>query len=471
MSSLLPLEWRLLVRDHAVWIAGGLVVVSLTFAFASGARWRAFLVQAQQDVAQEEAARYAALAERIAAYQPGGRGADPRQASAIGGPGGARYARLPVLPLAGLSTGQSDLLPAAVRVSTDAREQVLSTAEIENPHRLLEGRFDVTFVILYLFPLLILALSYNVLAGERERGSLRLLASQPTPLSRLLMVRLGVRAAVIVGLTLAMGLAGAVATGAMTAGADTLGRLLLWVAGTVLYGAFWLAVALVVGSRGSGSAATAMTVTGVWLVLTVVVPAAVSFAVTTWYPMPSRVQMVQAMREASDAASARGSAVLARYFEAHPDLLPDGEQYVADAAATRAAVADEVRRLTQPVAEAFDAQAARQRAAADRLRYLSPTLLLRDLLDDVAGTGAARYAQFREQVSAFHAGWVAHFTDMAVTRRPVEHLEAVPTFAFVDETVGAVARRSTPPLALLAIAVLVLGWWSGRNIQRYPLTE
>ena len=51
---------------------------------------------------------------------------------------------LPLQPLAVLSVGQSDFLPSAVRVSNEAREQILSAAEIENPHRLLEGRFDVT---------------------------------------------------------------------------------------------------------------------------------------------------------------------------------------------------------------------------------------------------------------------------------------------------------------------------------------
>ena len=453
----LRLEWRLLVRDHAVWVVAAVVAVSLASGFASGARWRQFLVTAQQEVAQEEAERYKALADRIAAYQPGGRGADPRQPSAIGGRGGSRYAHLPVLPLAGLSVGQSDLLPAAVRVSTDGREQVLSTAEIENPHRLLEGRFDVTFVILYLLPLLILALTYNVLAGERERRSLPLLASQSTPLATVLSARIGLRAVVIAGTTLAIGLAGMLATDVTLTDGNTLARLVVWTLAVGCYSAFWFAVALAVGSRGQGAATTALSAAGVWLVLAVVVPAALSFAVNTFYPMPSRVQMVQAMREASDEASSRGSVLLAQYFEEHPELLPDGEQYVADAAATRAAVAEEVQRLTRPVAETFDTQAARQRAAADRLRYLSPTLLVRDVLDDVSGTGAARYATFTEQVSEFHARWRAHFTALTVARRPVGQLADVPSFTFADESAGDVARRAAPVFLTLVVAIALLG--------------
>jgi hypothetical protein len=42
-------------------------------------------------------------------------------------------------------------------VTTDAKEDVTAGTELENPHRLLTGRFDVAFVLICLYPLLILA--------------------------------------------------------------------------------------------------------------------------------------------------------------------------------------------------------------------------------------------------------------------------------------------------------------------------
>ena len=58
---------------------------------------------------------------------------------------------MPPGSLAALSIGQSDLLPYYFRMTTEARENVTSGAELENPQRLLTGRFDLAFVLIYYF--------------------------------------------------------------------------------------------------------------------------------------------------------------------------------------------------------------------------------------------------------------------------------------------------------------------------------
>ncbi|ODS52085.1 MAG: hypothetical protein ABS36_18185 [Acidobacteria bacterium SCN 69-37] len=305
-----------------------------------------------------------------------------------------------------------------------------------------------------------------MLAADRERGTISLIGAQPTTVSSIVTLRIGLRFAVVVGVTLLAALVGVVAAGVPFA-MDTWSRVGIWTLATGLYGAFWFAVAMAIAARGASGATTALAAGGAWLVLVVIVPAAVNVVTGALYPMPSRVQMVQVMREASDEASARGSTLLAQYFEAHPDLLPDGGQHVADAAAIRAAVADEVQRLVRPVAETFDAQATHQRLLAARLRFLSPALLLRGVLDDVTGTGAVRYETFTTQVTAFHDAWREHFTVLAVARQPVESIAAVPVFTFVDESAGDVARRACPALAVLAAGACVLGGIFVHSMRRY----
>jgi ABC-2 type transport system permease protein len=80
---------------------------------------------------------------------------------------------LPPSPLAVLSVGRSDLDTLAYRVETNTpptprREQT------DYPLRLLMGHLDFAFVVLYLYPLFILALSYNQISFEREGGMLSL---------------------------------------------------------------------------------------------------------------------------------------------------------------------------------------------------------------------------------------------------------------------------------------------------------
>ena len=73
----------------------------------------------------------------------------------------------------------------------------MATTEIENPNRLLAGRFDLAFVIVFLYPLLILTLSYNMLSAEQEQGTLALTLSQPVSLRTLVSGKVLLRALVL----------------------------------------------------------------------------------------------------------------------------------------------------------------------------------------------------------------------------------------------------------------------------------
>jgi ABC-2 type transport system permease protein len=93
---------------------------------------------------------------------------------------------LPPLSLAPLGSDQGELYPATYKYrwsdddfvpslpTTEARSLggLLPERPVDNPLKWLLGRFDLGFVVVYLYPLVILALSFNLLAAERESGSL-----------------------------------------------------------------------------------------------------------------------------------------------------------------------------------------------------------------------------------------------------------------------------------------------------------
>lgn len=86
---------------------------------------------------------------------------------------------LPPGPLASLAAGQTDLYPFGYLVTTGNRESLVTSEPLENPVKLHTGTFDLAFVLIYLGPLLILALSFNLISEEKEGGTLGLLLSQP----------------------------------------------------------------------------------------------------------------------------------------------------------------------------------------------------------------------------------------------------------------------------------------------------
>ena len=56
------------------------------------------------------------------------------------------------------------------------------------------GQFDAAFVVLFLYPLLIFAVSFDLTATERDRGTLRMVLAQPVTLRDVVAGKMIVRA-------------------------------------------------------------------------------------------------------------------------------------------------------------------------------------------------------------------------------------------------------------------------------------
>jgi ABC-2 type transport system permease protein len=467
-------EWRLLATDGTLWLVAAIFALAIGYGTFNGSRWVRFQYEAIADAAREERERFAAQENAIGRINNGelkvSPFADPRNPQTAGSRLGARYAAMPPAPLAALSIGQSDLLPYYFKITSDARETVTAGAELENPNRLLTGRFDLAFVLIYLYPLLILAISYNVLSGEKEQGTLALALSQPVSLGTLVAAKLGLRFVVFLLLIGTMA-AIAVLVSGVDRTADGVGsRLSLWTAGVIAYGLVWFALATLVVSFGRPSSTNAMVLAACWLTFVILVPSLLNMVATSAYPVPSRVEMIQAMREASDEASDQGSKLLSRYYEDHPELAAGGaDQAMNDFNVIRVAVNADVEERVRPVLDRFERQLAAQLGMVARLRLLSPAILMQEALNDIAGTGAARHAHFMSQVAEFHDRWRSHFVPLIFRQVRIDSYAALPAFVYQEEPVGEAAGRVLDSLGLVllvAAGTAVAGFW---NLRRFPI--
>ena len=470
-------EWRMLFSETTPWIVLGLLAASIAYGVVNGVKWVEFQQAAIRSALTEEGQRYSILKQQVADIQAGKMRApfaDPRMPDAAGSRLAWRYAAMPPLSLAPLSIGQSDVLPYYFKVSTAARESVLTTNEIENPHRLLHGRFDLSFVVIYLFPLLIIGLTYNLLSAEKEQGTLALLLSQPVALRTFMAGKIGLRAALIVLLVVAISVISVLVGGVDLGSGGTIVRLLIWVAIVAAYGAFWFGAVLLVASFGRSSATNALALAAIWLLLVVILPSALNMTVSSLYPMPSRVEMLAALRVASDEASAKGNQLLARYYGDHPELaaVSDLEKAMNDVAITRLAIDNEIEQRVRPVVDRYDVQLERQQRMIDRFRLFSPAIVAQYALNDVAGTGAARYRHFVSLVEDYHADWRALFASLIVRKERLSPAayDGFPRFTYEEEPLCAVARRSVGGVAVLAVLAAVVGAVGVRRLRRYPVT-
>jgi len=467
-------EWRALSADATAWVTAAIFGIAIGYGVWNGARWVSFQSAALGAAAAEETSRYDQLQAQVTALrQPGAKVspfADPRSPSNVGGRLGPRYAMLPPGPLAPLAIGQSDLLPYYFKVSTDARENIVAATEIENPNRLLAGRFDLAFVIIFLYPLLILALTYNMLSAEQEQGTLSLALSQPVSLATLVTGKVLLRALLLIGLVVAFSAVALLLSGADLAAPGAVTRLALWLAVVAAYGGFWFGLAVAVASLGRNSTTNATLLASAWLVLIVMTPALFNMAATSLYPVPSRVEMVQAMREAQDEANKAGSQALARFYDDHPELATgDPAQAMNDFNVVRVAVNDDVERRVRPVVSRYEEQIGKQQRAIDSLRFLSPAILMQSALNDIAGTGTDRHRDYLAQVDAFHGEWRDYFVPKIFAKALITDFDQVPRFSYREEPTAVVSGRVMVAMVGLLTPALLVGVVGLRRLRRFPV--
>ncbi len=474
-SSVIRHEWRLLQADRTLLAVVLLLAAIVGYSLYNGSSWVHFQRETLAAANAEQSERLSQLRQDLDDFEAGRKEPkgfqDPRSAAAIGGTTAAPYLAMPPAPLATMAVGQSDLYPYYFKLNLRSKQAILANDEIENPTNLLAGRFDLSFVLIYLFPLLILALGYNLIAAEREQGTLVLALSQPLTLNQLTTGKVLLRGGVLLGLVLAFTLLGAILTGVDFAQPTVLLRLGLWALLMALYTAFWFGLAVLVNTFKTNSATNALTLAGCWLTLVMVLPSVANLAATSLYPVPSRVEMVQAMRTAGKEAQARGSQLLSQYMEDHPELAPGGAKPQADFATISYAVQMEVDRQVQPILDRFDAQVNKQQAFVDGFRFLSPAILAQVAINDLAGTSLGRYQHFSRQVDAFFDQWQAYFLPRVFQKAKLSSadLSQLPSYQFVEESDSAILARvgsSLAGLALLSIAVL---FFAAQRLRRVDI--
>jgi ABC-2 type transport system permease protein len=483
LARIIKHEWQNSTRDRSLWIVAGLFALLLAYGAYNGAQWASRLRHEAQGLIAEKRSQ---LDENKAALLAAANGAttteseDASKASILGQRG--YVATLPRAPLAVLSVGQSDIMPNNEDISTWSRQRSQSDKYgFDNPLNLLAGRFDLAFVVVYLLPLLVLALSFNVISAEREAGTLPMLLANPVALGSLMLGKIALRAAVIFGLSIGLALMGVLLSGSDLRGEGVNARLLLWIGVLVTYGLFWFTLAVFVNTLGRNSATNAVALVAVWLVLVVIVPSLVNVAARSLYPTPSRAELLTAVRENIIDVRRDGASLIAQWYADHPETQPpqpsqakatSNVKQPVDLGAAFILVQLDLDRRTAPIEARFDEQLARQQSLVDRGRFFSPAVVMQEALNDLSGTGIARYRSFRKQADTSRALWRKFITERAFKKVPLTaaDYDQLPLFTFQEESVGLVLSRVGMGFIGLILPAFILALVSGMRLRRYPVT-
>jgi len=467
-------EGRLLARSGSLWVVLGLLALALGFAaWAGGHSLERQVRAAEAAVSYEEGERARmrrdteAYAARVAAsgapyefamvrHSPGKGPPQGTNAGAVGAETAA-FVALPPTGLAALAIGQSDVQLNYLPVRMGTTLEMIKQVEIENPVNLQTGPLDVAFVIIFLLPIFILAMTYDLLSSEKERGTLAMILAHPVSVRELLASKIVARAIAVLVVVLGFGLAALLIVGTRLDATETWLRFAAWVAATLLYAAFWFAVAVFVNLRGRSSATNGTILAGIWLMLVVIVPNLVSLVATTAFPAPSRMDLIVAAREAQTEGEKSMSDALDRFYAEHTDQIPVGDQRAMDFLTLSQANAASIEKALLPLYQRFREQIERQEALVQRFQYLSPAIMMQSALNEISGTSTGRYQDFLDQATRFRYEWNGWFAERFLKREPLrpEDYDRFPQFSYVPEAPGTVWARLWP--SLLGLLVVGLG--------------
>ena len=386
---------------------------------------------------------------------------NPANPAALAGTLAGRHTVLPNAPLAALAVGQSDMMPNYYRISYLSKVQFMYDSEIENPWNLLSGHFDLAFVVVFVLPLLVIGLGYNLLSAE----------SLTTLLAAKVTVRLIALLAVAIPLPLIVLLA--IFPEARTIASMAL--MLSWALLIAGYTLFWFTVAAFVNVLGRPSSQNALIMVALWTVLVLILPVAMNLAVNAVSPAPSRTELASRTRVVTaDALREYENLYSADYrYASDPEALSvkNGQIEVPSRMRAFFLAKQRVDEQIEPLLKRFDSQLLAQQRLVDIIGFLSPAILVNEALNSVAGNDSRRFVAFKTQTEAFHDGWRRFFAPKISDNRAMtlDDLALLPQWRWAEVAAAETRQRIWSRIALILALVIALGLLVVTKAARQPI--
>lgn len=371
-------------------------------------------------------------------------------------------------PLSDLAHGVSDVKPATARVSQwRSLDRLFGNYQFQSPIDASAGAFDLAFVIIFIMPLLMIALSYDVLSEDRELGRLGLLLSQPITLKGLIVARLKVRLGAVAAIILVAAFVGLLAG---SAGDGFFGRLPfmgLWLLMAGAYFLLWAAVIVWVVSLNLKGETTALLLVGLWIVNGLIGPASLSAAAESIHPTPSRLAFLSEARQVTADAYKSQADIMQGMLLDHPDLTVENYSMPAYIR-TAFLVTKTVDEAVEPVLNRFDAVQEERRSFLSKLQYAMPAVLTLQALNQAAGTDLERHLAFETSVRSFKKS-IAEGVEGKVLvgeRLTLAEYDSLPRFENQAPSAGDIAGRLVLPVGFLLILSFLLGTTAYGNLRK-----
>lgn len=375
------------------------------------------------------------------------------------------------LPVAALTLGQRDLYPYYFVLNAQHLYTQTLKGEIYNPFKLSAGNFDLAFVMIYLMPLLIIGLCFDVFSFEKDTGTFTLLRISNYPFRSILINRLLFRYLLVSAITLLLSFTGFAVTGMHFP--HSIQVLLLWMAVLSVYNALWFAVLLFINSFGKSTSFNATAAISAWILALIVIPCLLNLA-GQHNRQTSAISFATLMRsrsmpETDDAMKEALQAFYAYYPRLKPQDMSTKNPYFKYQGYSAFLAVDQLKSAAQ--IEAFYRQVSISAARSERLNFINPAVNTQEMLNGLAATGMEAVFDFKAAVKQFHHAifWFSNKPLFENRMMRAEDYARSPVFHFQPQT--AAGTRLLAGMLQLVLLALLLAMWGCRNLSDKKLTR
>ncbi|MGZ7046276.1 MAG: ABC transporter permease subunit [Candidatus Aminicenantales bacterium] len=324
-----------------------------------------------------------------------------------------------------LSSGVEMVLPNAVEtrgfVSEEgAQVQFNNSRRLDNPFTSLFGRLDLAFIVTTVLAVLVMIFAFNAVVGEKERRTLAQVMANAVPRPVVIAAKMAAGGTLLAAAFLSGILAGVLLTTAL--GIDPFREAGAWapfgigVGASLVFLMAFYGFGLLVSSLSRSSVSAMVALLSCWVALAMIVPKGSVVVAKLARPIKSQqvieLEKSQVRRQTErdiDAAVAKLSQTMPGikdmssddYFKQRRAKNPVIAAYEKEQAKLRGEFTARLNADLDKIDAAFDAQRAGQAAAARTIARLSPVSCLVHVLTELAGTGFAEDAAWRETRSRY----------------------------------------------------------------------
>ena len=353
-------------------------------------------------------------------------------------------------PLQAMSIGQSDTQPFFYNLWVYMNVYNTKYLELRNPEKLMTGNFDLSFVILYLLPLLIITVSYGVLSEDRESGISPVAYTQGATTASTLYTRLGFRLLVVCTIAVALSFAGFILNGV-----TELAAISGWTLIVLGYTLFWFAVVAVIVSLQKTSAINALALVSMWVAVLIFIPTVVNSLRDA--QDPERLTLSDASREVSSKFwGMEKKRVVDTLYQVRPQWGTYASRDTNEIRSTAYAYLTALH--MNGLGRDIDAGIRQEEEYLRHWNIINPAFTAQLALNTLAQSEIDQFIAFRQAASDYQQRRMEALFDVRLSGRPftVDVYEAYPQFKPTDYETKQSIRSLLLPLFILTVALFVI---------------